>query len=75
MVNISGEIVQDDFSILDLGGENGRLERLSTVAAQIVILDMIGFNLGKKVDISEIPSRNNVLKVCLYLASAVEVGG
>lgn len=64
MVNISGEIVQDDFSIVDLGGENGRLERLSTVAAQIVILDVIGFNLDKKVDIrSEIPSRNNVLKV------------
>ena len=48
MVNISREIVQDDFSIVDLGGENSRLQRFSAVAAKIVILDVIGFNLDKK---------------------------
>lgn len=74
MFNISGEIVQDDFSIVDLRGENSRLELLCAVSAQIVILDVIGFNLGKKsVSASEIPPRN-VLKF-VYLASAVEVGG
>ena len=73
LVNISGEIVQHNFSFVDLRGGNGCLKLLCAVSAQIVILDVIGFNLGKKlISANENPPRN-VLKF-VYLASAVEVG-
>ena len=41
LVNIRGEIVQDDFSFADLRSRNGRLELLGAVSAQTVILDVI----------------------------------